>query len=454
MLPDWLLDRPLWLEVALQSAIWLGLGLGAARLLADRPARAHAALLAGIVAGIVAPALAIVAHRQGWGLFNPPAPAVAAATVIPDSIPARRAAETAPLLARAALAAWLLLSTLLLLRLALGFAAARRLARSAAPVSDAALRAAADRAAAALGLHAPPLLREAAGLPCPLAWCWGRDPVVLLPAEATAALDARAWEAIFRHELAHRRRGDHVGHLLASLAVALLPWHPLAWRARRRLEQCADEACDRWVVAGGVSADVYADLLLAFAPRRGTLCLAFAARRGDLATRLRRLLDARECDPRAGRAFAALGAAAVLAGAAATALAQDRAAAPAPRDATALPALPDAWLEAIGDADDLVLLPERLDFGVVAPEGSGVGLAWLVNPTDRVLDVAAIRASCGCTTVAGLEPGPVAPGAVIPFEVTMVAPAEIGVAKEKVVTITTGSGTTLRLPVGLRTAVP
>ena len=52
-----------------------------------------------------------------------------------------------------------------------------------------------------------PTIRVVDGLSTPLLWCLGR-PMLLVPAELLATLEADRWRAILAHELAHLRRGD------------------------------------------------------------------------------------------------------------------------------------------------------------------------------------------------------------------------------------------------------
>jgi len=61
-------------------------------------------------------------------------------------------------------------------------------------------------------------------------------------------LSASQQAGIIAHELAHFRRGDHWTRWLEFLVVGLYWWHPVAWFARRQLQQAEEFCCDAWVL--------------------------------------------------------------------------------------------------------------------------------------------------------------------------------------------------------------
>lgn len=314
---------PLAWSLAWQTSAFLAAGLAASFALRNRPARAHRALLLAMAAAVVAPILTEIGRGLGWGLWEAPAPAVAVAgpiTVRGERPPARfdlpppdvavMAEDVAsygvreagsPFPRRAvALAAWAVASGLLTLRLARTFAAARRLAGRAEVVEDASIRAELDAAREALGVAVASAVARSAEVRCPAIWCWSSPPRLLLPAaEGEGGGVDRA--AIFRHELAHWRRRDHLSGLAAEALVCLLPWNPLAWASRARLGRLAELACDDWVVATGSSPEDYAETLLKLTPHRPAAALASVAGRGGLRGRVARILSDVRRDPVAGR---------------------------------------------------------------------------------------------------------------------------------------------------------
>jgi predicted esterase/HEAT repeat protein len=146
--------------------------------------------------------------------------------------------------------------------------------------------------------------------------------VILVPAGAAEDVD---WEAVFRHELAHRRRRDHVTSLMAEVLACLWPWQPLAWWVRRRIGALSERACDDWAVVGGGAAR-YARALVGFAAGGGArLALPAVSDSRSVGTRVKRILMGGVRDPRAGRVFAAACAAGAIGLASVAALARPRA---------------------------------------------------------------------------------------------------------------------------------
>ena len=199
-------------------------------------------------------------------------------------------------------AAWLVASLLVAVRLMRGVWAGVRLMREALPCREPAVAAALHAAQMRLGLERMAFEAfESDDVRCPVIWCWGRRPRVLLPVEAARCWTAAQWTGVLCHELPHYKRRDHWASLAAELVCCLLPWQPLAWWATRRLEQASELACDDWTVAAGYSPAEYADTLLSLAEQPG-LALAMAAlrHRSGLAGRIHHILT--QAVPRPGSA--------------------------------------------------------------------------------------------------------------------------------------------------------
>jgi beta-lactamase regulating signal transducer with metallopeptidase domain len=115
------------------------------------------------------------------------------------------------------------------------------------PAPDA-LRADVQRLARRLGLtRCPEVLLVPAPVP-PLLWAVAGAPRVLLPAALWNELTEEERETLLVHELAHLRRGDHWVRWLELIALGLYWWHPVAWWARRQLQEAEEQCCDAWVV--------------------------------------------------------------------------------------------------------------------------------------------------------------------------------------------------------------
>src|SRR5262249_9437879 len=123
-------------------------------------------------------------------------------------------------------------------------------------------------------------------------------PVVLLPAEAEGWSESRL-DMVFRHELAHIRRGDWLASLVARLACVLYAPDPLVWLANAWQRSESEAACDDVVVATGVDPKRYAHELLSIAKnvRTGSFRLEAAtvgiAHRPKVEGRLRAIVDSR-----------------------------------------------------------------------------------------------------------------------------------------------------------------
>ncbi len=83
----------------------------------------------------------------------------------------------------------------------------------------------------------------------PLLWVWGRSAYLLLPRELMARLTPEQTRAILAHELAHWKRGDHWIRRLELCVLGIYWWNPLAWWARKQLQDAEEECCDACVVA-------------------------------------------------------------------------------------------------------------------------------------------------------------------------------------------------------------
>jgi WD40 repeat protein/beta-lactamase regulating signal transducer with metallopeptidase domain len=135
-----------------------------------------------------------------------------------------------------------------------------RLLRHARPAPEE-VQGLARRLAARLGLARCPAVRLLAG-PLPvLVWAVGR-PVVYFPAGLLARLGEEERASLLIHELAHIRRRDHWVRWLEVLVLSLYWWYPLAWWARKQMQEREEECCDAWVV-GESSPRVYALAILA-----------------------------------------------------------------------------------------------------------------------------------------------------------------------------------------------
>lgn len=269
-----------------------------------------AAVLAESRTGI-APALDRVAPElSGSGAPLPVAmrldrePAATGASTTSSSTPADvfppRFGEASPSsLARGLTVAWALWSLVYLIRLTRSARRTSRLWRSATPWENDELAADLDRTAERLGLRRVPAVRQSAAIISPAVIGWG-SPRLLWPA---AGVPAEQRQAVLWHELAHLARGDGWGLLMAELVVAAIPFQPLAAILKRHYRQACEEACDDWVLAGGVAPLELAELLTHWLPGSAApLSLAMAESPAAARARILRLLSLSEPpNPRVSR---------------------------------------------------------------------------------------------------------------------------------------------------------
>ncbi len=212
-------------------------------------------------------------------------------------------------------AAWLAGAGAMLLRLAREARALARVRDASAP-APARLRAALQ-ALASRGLI--PRLPDAgeALVPTPLVLGW-RRPRLLVPHRLADLLAPAELDAVLLHELAHVRRGDLRWNLLQRLALALLWFHPLAWRLQAAVARERERCCDALAVRHGASPAALARALVKLAQamprpelessRAATATLAMRVSRGDgLLERVRSLVEpAHGKTPRPSRVAVAL----------------------------------------------------------------------------------------------------------------------------------------------------
>jgi TonB family protein len=107
------------------------------------------------------------------------------------------------------------------------------------------------------------LLESSSALAMPLTWGIFR-PVMVLPSSAERWTEDRR-RIVLSHELAHIARHDWFLQICAELVRATYWLHPLAWLAARRLRQESERACDDAVILSGIAPSHYASQLLALA---------------------------------------------------------------------------------------------------------------------------------------------------------------------------------------------
>jgi beta-lactamase regulating signal transducer with metallopeptidase domain len=206
------------------------------------------------------------------------------------------------------LAIWASGVALVLARAIVGHAIVARLVRRARVLMGADLLLGSDRLAAR---HVRVLVSDRIATPITTNW---RRPVIILPESAAQWTDERR-RIVLVHELAHIVRGDCAAQTVATFALALLWFHPLAWLAVARLKAEAEYAADDVVLSSGTTGVVYASHLLelarAAAPMRLSAAVAVGVVRSSrVERRFLAILDDRR--PRRGFDWRSIAAAALM----------------------------------------------------------------------------------------------------------------------------------------------
>ncbi|MHC4214862.1 MAG: M56 family metallopeptidase, partial [Planctomycetota bacterium] len=338
-----------------QSTVCILVGLVLSFALRRWPARAHRVLFLAIVAAVVVPLMSAGVKRFGWGLLKPKPVVVVQeefvqATVIEpvnyeltrpivfedtgsyekpvevyDEAEAVVVQEPQVIPWRQLLLwAWITASVFLIVRLVVSIVFGVRLLARGVPLECAEIERALGIAKRKLGIEKNVLIYCSEKVRSPVIWCWRREPVLLLPMAAgrEGAID---WVSVFCHELGHWKRWDHVSGLLAEIVVCVFPWNPLFWWAKRRLVGLSEQACDDWVVSCCQESTDYADSLLGMASQRQmAFAPAVVSSKKGLGSRIRRILEDRCGNPRAGVRWALAVSLVAVVGASVLAFAQTR----------------------------------------------------------------------------------------------------------------------------------
>jgi TonB family protein len=164
-------------------------------------------------------------------------------------------------LAVAALLAWALGFSFVLLRLLSGLARLAWVCARSKPLFDASWMSTVLEIAKFHKIHRSVRLLQCSSAPAmPLTWGIFR-PVIVVPSSAEHWREDRR-RIVISHELAHIARHDWFLQICAELARTIYWFHPLAWLAVARLRQESERACDDAVLLSGIAPSQYASQLL------------------------------------------------------------------------------------------------------------------------------------------------------------------------------------------------
>jgi beta-lactamase regulating signal transducer with metallopeptidase domain len=188
---------------------------------------------------------------------------------------------------------WVFLSFVMLIRLAGGYWALRRLKSGATPAPKD-WQVALHRLCAGNAVRRQPrlLVSSTAAAPMSLGFL---DPAIVIPRAFLDALSHSELEHIVLHELAHLRRRDDWTNLAQKFIEALLPIQPALYWIGHRISLEREIACDDWVIAATGNAKPYAASLTKVAElsqweRAGILAAGAAGDRSQLFLRVHHML--------------------------------------------------------------------------------------------------------------------------------------------------------------------
>ena len=161
---------------------------------------------------------------------------------------------------RIAWSVWLLISSVLLTRVAAAWVGSYRLQSTSPKIADPNWYRLLAESVSVLNIRRKVALRRTARWVAPVTSGVLR-PFIILPAECER-WDVEQRRSSLVHELAHIKRLDVLTLFLTNVACAFFWFHPLVWYARRRMKIERERACDDAVINAGVKPSTYSDHLL------------------------------------------------------------------------------------------------------------------------------------------------------------------------------------------------
>jgi beta-lactamase regulating signal transducer with metallopeptidase domain len=304
--------------VIAKSSLLLALGWGVTRLLhrARAPMR-HAVWLTTIVGVLAIPvldhfspvALRVLPAEAPLSIYLPSTnsntesrfstPQAIQRTVFPRAIEQPTVRPTAwPSIGGTILMVWAGVAALMLFRLILGAFTVARIVRRGRTIDANEWITALSNAAQRMYVRVLPRLVMSDEVDMAFAFA-STAPVIVLPAQAQEWSN-ECRHSVLSHELAHLRRRDVIGQLIAAATLAVHWFNPLMWIAVRRLRLESELACDDIVLGTGVHASVYAqhllDMVMSFGRRTPAVAMTIASPQ-DFERRLVAILDSADERP-------------------------------------------------------------------------------------------------------------------------------------------------------------
>lgn len=193
---------------------------------------------------------------------------------------------------------WMIGTSILLLRLVLGFTYVQGLkVQQVRPIS-ADIQELMDKLLEKIQMPTTIKLLESARATVPLTIGWLK-PVVLLPVGITTGLSVKQLEAILAHELAHIKRYDYLVNIFQNFVEILFFFHPATWFISAKVRDERENCCDDYAVKICGDRMILAKALTQVASyqQQPRLAMAFGAKRQTFMDRIKRIIGINDSKP-------------------------------------------------------------------------------------------------------------------------------------------------------------
>lgn len=193
---------------------------------------------------------------------------------------------------------WLVGTTLLLLRLLVGFTHVQSLKVQQVNPISADIQALMNTLLEKTQMPATIKLLESARASVPMTIGWIK-PVVLLPVGMASGLTIKQLEAILAHELAHIKRYDYLVNIFQNFVEILFFFHPATWFISGKVRDERENCCDDFAVEICGDSLVLAKALTQVASyqQQPRLAMAFGAKRQTFMDRIKRIIGINDSKP-------------------------------------------------------------------------------------------------------------------------------------------------------------
>lgn len=193
---------------------------------------------------------------------------------------------------------WLVGTTLLLLRLVIGFTHVQSLKVQQVNPISADIQALMNSLLEKTQMPDTIKLLESARASVPMTIGWIK-PVVLLPVGIASGLTIKQLEAILAHELAHIKRYDYLVNIFQNFVEILFFFHPATWFISGKVRDERENCCDDFAVEICGDSLVLAKALTQVASfqQQPRLAMAFGAKRQTFMDRIKRIIGINDSKP-------------------------------------------------------------------------------------------------------------------------------------------------------------